>query len=224
MNLILVRQKIVRFIRSGQAVDMAINLVCPWLVYTLTEPSLGKVHALMASAIPPIIWSLIEFAWKRRIDALSILVLAGIGLSLLAFLGGGGYRMLQLREHLVPAVIALALLGSVAIKRPLLVVFARAAAKRISKEESEKLERELKNERVWRLVNRLNLFIGAFLLLQVAIAVSLIFILPIKEFLIVSPIVNYTMLGLLAGAFLYFKPRIVAVFKAAKQSQPEPGL
>lgn len=218
-----IREKLTAFVRSGQAVEMAINIAGPALVYYWAEPSLGRVHALMASAIPPIIWSVIQLIRKRRLDALSMIVLGGIALSLLAFLGGGGYRMLQLREHLVPAVIALVLLGSVAIGRPLLVVLARSAAKRISHKEAEKLERELKSERVVRLITRLNLGVGFLLLLQVVIAVILIFVLPVQEFLVVSPIVNYTMMGLALACLLYLKPKLIAVFKEAEQRQPEAG-
>ncbi len=209
------------FLRGGFGIELFVNGFLPWLVYSLAQPEMGRVHALMASAIPPIIWSAIELVRNRRLDALSILVLAGIGLSLAAFFGGGGYRMLQLREHLAPGVIALAFLGSVAIKRPLLVVIARAAVKRRSPEDAEKFEREIANERVRRLLTRLNLGIGFLLLLQVVIAVILVFALPIREFLIVSPIINYTIAGLFLGAMLYMKPKLVAALKAAKQDRNE---
>ncbi|HEX5419075.1 MAG TPA: hypothetical protein VFY39_03680 [Gammaproteobacteria bacterium] len=59
------------------------------------------MHALMAASAPPIVWAIAEFARRRRIDALSILVLAGVGLSLLVYLSGGSVRVLQLREKLV---------------------------------------------------------------------------------------------------------------------------
>lgn len=216
-----IREKIINFIRSGHAADLAVNLLGPWLVYSWTEPNLGRVHALMASAIPPIIWSVTELIRKRRLDALSLIVLGGIALSLLAFVGGGGYRMLQLREHLVPAVIAFLFIGSAVIKRPLLVVLARSATKRLPPEKAAKAERELKDAHKIRLVTRLNLGLGLFLLLQVVVAVILVFVLSVKEFLIVSPIVNYAVLGLLLACTLYMKPKLVAIFKEAEQGQSE---
>lgn len=213
-------QKFRSFLRSELALEMAINAVLPYVVYSLAEPSLGKVYALMASAIPPIIWSVIQIVRQRRLDALSMIVLAGIALSLLAFLGGGGYRMLQLREHLVPAVTALVFIGSVAIRRPLIIVIVRAAAKRKSPDAAAKFERQLGHPGVRRLLAAMTLAVGGFLLLQVAIAVILIFALPIKEFLIVSPIIGYGMAGLLVGGILLFKPRIQAAFRAANAQAP----
>ncbi|MGA7965039.1 MAG: VC0807 family protein [Gammaproteobacteria bacterium] len=218
-----IKTKIVTFMRSGHAADMVINLVGPWLVYSWAEPSLGRVHALMASAIPPIIWSVIQLIRNRRLDALSMIVLGGIALSLLAFFGGGGYRMLQLREHLLPAVTAFVFIGSVAIKRPLFVAVARSVARRMSHEKAEELERKLKKEYVVRLLTRLTLAIGFVLILQVVIAVILVFTIPVKEFLIVSPIINYTMAGLLVAGLLYLKPKMTAAVKDSEQAEPEAG-
>ena len=91
----------------GFAIEALVNFVAPFLIYDLSKGRLGDVHALMASSAPPIAWSIIEFVRRRRVDALSLLVLGGIALSLLAFAGGGGARFLQLRENLVGGLIAL---------------------------------------------------------------------------------------------------------------------
>ena len=76
------------------AADVGVNFVLPFLIYSYAAPRLGDVQALLASSVPPILWSIAEFIRHRRLDALSLLVLAGIVLSLLAFFGGGGPRML----------------------------------------------------------------------------------------------------------------------------------
>ena len=105
--------------RGAQALhwlaEVAANFVLPYLIYILTQAKIGQVDALLAASLPPILWSVIGFAWKRRIDALSILVIAGIVLSLLAFFGSGSARFLQLRENLVTGLIGLVFLGSAAI-------------------------------------------------------------------------------------------------------------
>src|ERR1700742_2604809 len=97
------------------AIELLVNIALPYVIYIRAETSIGQVHALLAASVPPILWSAIEFARKRRIDAVSLLVLAGIVLSLLAFLGGGSVRFLQLRENLVTGLIGLAFLISAAI-------------------------------------------------------------------------------------------------------------
>jgi hypothetical protein len=114
------------------AIELLVNILLPYVIYIKAEASLGQVHALLSASLPPIAWGVIEFARKRRIDAVSILVLAGIVLSLLAFLGGGSVRFLQLRENLVTGLIGLIFVGSAAIGRPLIYQLARAGKLRQS--------------------------------------------------------------------------------------------
>ena len=120
--------------------EALVNFVGPFLIYDLSKPSLGDVHALMASSAPPIGWSIIEFVRKRRVDALSMLVLTGIALSLLAFFGGGSAKFLQLRERMVTGLIGLIFLGSAAIGRPLIYQLARATTMRRSPSQLAELE------------------------------------------------------------------------------------
>src|SRR3546814_13788825 len=92
-----------------------------------------------------------------------------IGLSLAAFFGGGSFRMLELREQLVTGVMALVLLGSVAIKRPMFVVVLRSMMKGKPPEETVKLQRLLDDP---RRLTRMTLIIGLLGLAQTAIAIS----------------------------------------------------
>jgi len=58
-------------LRTGFGTEIIVNAALPWLVYILAQPGMGRVHALMASALPPLVWSVIQLVQKRRIDALS---------------------------------------------------------------------------------------------------------------------------------------------------------
>ena len=62
-------------------VEALVNFILPFVIYNYAEAPLGEVRALLASSAPPILWSLVEFARHRRLDALSILVVSGIALS-----------------------------------------------------------------------------------------------------------------------------------------------
>src|SRR5438105_13481376 len=111
-------------------VEVLVNFAVPFVIYSYAEAPLGAVRALLASSLPPILWSLVEFARHRRLDAVSLLVVSGIALSLLAMIGGGGVRFLQLREKLVTGVIGLVFLGSALIGKPLIYELARASKRR----------------------------------------------------------------------------------------------
>src|SRR4051812_6214337 len=207
------RRKASSFLRDhGRvvAIEIVVNFVAPFIAYTLAKPGLGEVSALMISSAPPIAWSLFEFARRRRVDALSLLVLGGIALSLLAFLGGGGVRFLQLRERLVTGALGLVFLGSAAIGRPLMYELARARLKRSSPAEAESLDALKHNAEFRRAMMVMTWVWGAGLIVECAVACTLVFVLSVPQYLIVNPILGYAAAGALTAWTFWYARRGVA--------------
>lgn len=185
-------------------VEALVNFILPFVIYSYAEASLGDVRALLLSSAPPIAWSLVEFARHRRVDALSVLVVAGIVLSLLAMIGGGGAKFLQLRENLVTGIIGLVFLGSALIGKPLIYQLARASMRRKSADEAQAFEALQVHAGFRRTMTVMTLVWGLGLLANVAVSVALVFALSIRAYLIVSPIVGYGTMGALTlWTFLY---------------------
>jgi hypothetical protein len=201
--------------------EICVNFVLPYLIYVKTQADIGQVHALLASSVPPILWSILEFVRKRRLDALSLLVIAGIVLSLLAFFGNGSVKFLQLRENLVTGLIGLVFLGSAAIRKPLVYQFARAMMARKSASEADRFT-SLRGDRYFESSMMIMTLVWGFgLIAETIIACLLVFLIPIAEYLIVSPVVGYgTMAALSAWTFLYAKRRrrIGMAIRAARNS------
>lgn len=183
-----------RFARAegaGLVMEILVNFVLPYVIYSHAKPRFGDAHALMASSLPPVAWSLVEFARKRRVDAISIIVIAGIALSLLAFIGGGGVRFLQLRENLVGGLVAVAFLISAAVGRPLIYEVARAGAARKSAAEAARLG-DLRQDAAFRRDMMVMTLVWGFgLLASTALSCVLVFSLTIRQYLLVSPFVGY---------------------------------
>ena len=177
------------------AAEVTVNFILPFVIYSWAEHPLGEVRALLASSAPPILWSIVEFALHRRIDALSMLVLGGILLSVLAVLGGGSVRFLQLREKLVTVVIGLIFIGSVIIRRPLIYELARANMLRKSKAEAAQFEALSVHADFRRTVTIMTLVVGGGLIADAGISAVLVFTLSIRDYLIVGPILGYAWLG-----------------------------
>lgn len=189
---------------SHVLVEALVNFILPFVIYSYAEAPLGEVGALLASSAPPILWSMVEFARHRRLDALSVLVVSGIALSLLAMLGGGGARFLQLREKLVTGVIGLVFLGSALIGKPLIYELARASMRRKSEGEAQQFEALQVHAGFRRTMTVMTLVWGLGLLADVAVSVMLVFALSIREYLIVNPILGYGTMGALSlWSFLY---------------------
>jgi hypothetical protein len=184
--------------------EALVNFILPFVIYDYAEAPLGEVRALLASSAPPILWSLVEFARHRRVDALSMLVLCGIALSLLAMLGGGGVQFLQLREKLVTGAIGLAFVGSALIGKPLIYELALATKRRSSAGEAEEFEALQAYAGFRRTMMVMTWVWGLGLIADVAVGVVLVFMLSIREYLIVNPILGYgTMAALSLWTFLY---------------------
>ena len=183
--------------RATFVIDMAVNIILPVLVYIWLKPHLGDIDALLASSLPPIAWSLIEFLRRRKIDALSMLVLAGIALSLLAFAGGGGIHLLQLRENLVTGLIGLAFLGSAAIGHPLIYQLARATEARKSAANQAAFEARRDKPLFKRTIMTMTLVWGTGLVTSATLSIALVYTLPIQTYLIISPILGYGTMGAL---------------------------
>ena len=197
-------------IRAGAAqagVEILVNIVAPYLVYSYFAKSLGDFKALLASSAPPICWSAFEFARRRRVDAVSLLVLAGIVLSLLAFIGGGSVRFLQLRENLVTGLIGLVFLGSAIVRKPLIYQLARAGMARRAPSQASDFERLRTNDRFRRTMLVMTLVWGFGLLVQTAVACVLVFVLSIRAYLVVAPVIGYASLGALALWTVWFAKR-----------------
>jgi len=79
--------------RKALVIELLVNFLLPWLIYRYTQAQYGETHALILSAAPPLLWSGVELARFRRVDALSLMVLIGIVLSLGAMALGGDARM-----------------------------------------------------------------------------------------------------------------------------------
>ena len=184
--------------------ELLVNFVLPFVIYSFAAPRLGDVKALLLSSAPPILWSIVEFFRHRRLDAISLLVVSGIALSLLAMLGGGGVRFLQLREKLVTAVIGLVFVGSALIGKPLIFELARATMRRKSEDEARQFEALQVHAAFRRTMTIMTLVWGFGLLADVAVSVALVFELSIREYLLVNPILGYVTTGALGlWSFLY---------------------
>ena len=187
--------------------EVVVNFLLPFLIYDHWRDSLGDVKALMASSIPPILWSVVEFARLRKVDAMSVLVIAGIVLSLLAFIGGGGVKVLQLRENLVTGLIGLVFLGSAAIVKPVVYELARASMLRKGPDGAAELEAVRDNIHVRRVMSVCTVVWGVGLVAICGLCCALVFMVSIKTYLLINGPVSYGLAGLIIAWNVWYVVR-----------------
>ncbi len=100
-----------------------------------------------------------------------------------------------MREQLVLAAIGLIFLGSAAIGKPLIYQLARARTRRRSPAEARAFEAVQDKPAFRRAMMTMTLVWGISLVIETALACSLIFVLSIEQRLLVSPIMGYSAIG-----------------------------
>jgi intracellular septation protein A len=166
-------------------------------VYELLDAHYGDVFALIASVLPPLLWSAYELAKTRRIDAISIIVIASILFTVAATAMGGSARLIQIRDALVTGVVGIIFLFSLLLPRPIIFYLARATMARHTVEGAEHFETVWNKPGVPKILRLLTGIWGIGLIAQTATMCWLAYIWPIGRYLLISPIICYGIFGLL---------------------------
>jgi hypothetical protein len=189
-------------------VELGVNFALPWLAYRVAQPHWGETGGLIASAVPPLLWSIYELVRFKRLDAVSLLVLAGIALSVLAMCLGGSPRMLLMRESLISGAVGLAFLVSLALPRPLTFYLARATVEREGSSDAGHFDT------LWREspafvagMRSMTLIWGTGLVAEASLKVWMAWTWPVSRVLLISPIVSYTIYGVLMAYTFWYRRR-----------------
>ena len=103
------------------------DTMLPLALYALARHKLGctEVQALLLTSALPIAGAFLNWRRHASLSPVSVLVLAGIVVSIAAMLLGGGTRLLLLRESLFTVALSVVCLLSVPTRRPLMFFFGR---------------------------------------------------------------------------------------------------
>ena len=189
------------------APELVANFLAPYLVYQALSGRFGDVTALIASAMPPLLWSGYELIKTRRLDAISILVVAGILFTVAATAMGGSARLIQIRDALVTGAIGIMFLGSLALQKPMIFYLARATLARNTEAGARSFETLWLRPGVPFVFKLMTGVWGVGLVLQTALMCYLAWIWPIGRYLLISPFISYAIFGVLMVWSLWFGAR-----------------
>lgn len=184
--------------------DLAVNILLPWWIYQHWSPSVGDTRALIYAALPSLLWSGVEWLWHRRLDALSLVSLLGIALSLLALLLGGSPRLLLVCESLITGILGGLALLSLLARRPVLYHLAEATLRREGHEALLRFQQRQSHPVMQQALRTMTLVWGGGMLAEAALRSSLAWSLPITHYLAISPFILYgsfALLGLWTARF-----------------------
>lgn len=183
-------------------------------MYEILDPHYGDVVSLIASALPPLLWSGYELIKTRRLDAVSVLVVAAIVFTVGATAMGGSARLIQIRDALVTGLVGVMFLCSLAMKRPMIFYLARAMMARDTEAGAAEFEAAWLQPGVPGAFRLLTLVWGLGLIVQTAIMCWLAWIWPIGRYLLLSPPIGYGIFGLLMVWSLWYRAKRMAAAHA----------
>jgi hypothetical protein len=200
--------------RLSKLLPLAVNIALPLLIYHYAAPHFRERNALILSSIPPILWSVIELVRFRRLDAVSLLVVIGIFLSLAAMAFGGNPRLLLARESLVTGIIGLLFLGSLLLPRPLAFYLARSTMAKESAEVVVKFESYWLYPPFIRCMYIMTWVWGFGLVFEAALRFWLAFAWRVEQVLAISPVISYGIYFSLMGWSLWYARGLKAASQA----------
>lgn len=173
------------------------DIAGPLITYSvLRHAGQGAVQALILSGIFPALGVVLGFARHRRVDAVGILVLAGVAIGTVLGLVSGSARLMLAEGSVPTAIFGLACIGSLWTSRPLIFRFALEFVGADTPKGRDFAARwpYAGFRRVFRLMT---VVWGAAYLAEAAVRVMIIEIAPVGTALLVSKVMPYAVAALL---------------------------
>ncbi len=179
--------------------EMVIEGALPYITYlVLKSRGVDDVPALAAGAVFPAAFILFRFARQRRIDGFGFIVLAVIALGVVLALMSGDARFALVKESFLTGAFGLAMLGSLAARRPLMFYSGRKFATDGSPEGLALWESYWVKSAMFRHANRTMTAVwGIVFLLEAAIRVAAAYTLATSTAVALSSIVPLAVVALL---------------------------
>lgn len=192
------------------------TVIAPYVIFRLASPHMSMVDALLLAAVPPAFMNVIDLVRQRRLNLIGSLVLVGILIKLISAVLVKDARLVLISDSLMLGVYGILMLGSLFSGKPLLLTLARSAMAGMPAAERERMERRWLARSSSKFAFLTALW-GAGLLMILLVNTLLVYTLSVPQFLLVSPIVQYGIIGGMIGGH-----QVVALVRRIRKRPLEP--
>lgn len=200
--------------RSGPSVkgwlpEMLVEGAMPYAAYLILRGrGVGSVPALAAGAVFPAGFILVRFVRRRRLDGFGLIVLAVITIGVTLSLLSGDARFALVKESALTGAFGLAMLGSLAARRPLMFYSGRKFATDGSPEGIARWESYWTKSAMFRHSNRMMTAVwGTVFLAEAAIRVVAAYTLATSTAVALSAVVPLAVVALLIAWTVSYSKR-----------------
>ncbi|KMO93628.1 VC0807 family protein [Streptomyces roseus] len=184
----------------GWILTIGLNVVAPILTYNqLHDHGWSEFSALLVSGAWPVLDSAISLAWRRKLDEFAVVTLVFLVITaVVSLVGAHSARALLIKDSGVTGLFGLLCLATLLAPRPLMFYFGRKFATDGTPESTAWWNGLWQFDGFRRTMTVMTTVWGIAYLAEAAVRVGLVFVLPTDTMVVVSPILIYGTLGLLA--------------------------
>ena len=175
---------------SSMLPNLLINAVVPFSVNMLARPHMSTINALLLASSVPALYTLGGILWKKRIDAIGVLVVVGLLLTAAFALLFKSPQLLLLQGAAVTGLFGVAMLVSLCFPKPILFYIVRSVLAHNDPQRAASFNADWAFPQVRSLYRLLTLVWGSVTLASLLLLAVLVFTLPISLMLVLSPILN----------------------------------
>ncbi|HEY7417620.1 MAG TPA: VC0807 family protein [Ktedonobacteraceae bacterium] len=182
---------------SGVLPDIIYSVVGPLLVYRLLSPHLPDSYALLLASALPLFRIGSGLLRHRGLNLLSIFSLLTIALKIFIALVFQDSRLILVSDSLITGVIGFLMLISLFSAKPLLLRIIESVLVNAPSAQNQQVMKRLQETSVRSRFTLITVVWGIGLLLECGARLTLALTLSTGQFLMISPIVHYGLLGVL---------------------------
>ena len=198
-------------IKKSIIISILINAILPLITYKILINHIPSITALIISTTIPIIDNIYHIIKEKKIDIFASLIILGFIVGIISMLFGGSQKLLLIRQSYITAVIGIIFLTSMFFPKPMVYYLAKKfinSQDKYVKNNKSTIDEKWKNPHFRFSMKFLTFIWGICLVLEAVCNISLVFILSVSKYMLISPLVSYVFIGCAAFITFFYRKKI----------------
>ena len=203
-------------IKKSIIISILINAILPLITYKILINHIpSSITALIISTTIPIIDNIYHIIKEKKIDIFASLIILGIIVGIISMLFSGSQKLLLIRQSYITAVIGILFLISMFFPKPMIYYLAKKfinSQDKYAKNNKSTIDEKCKNPHFRFSMKFLTFIWGICLVLEAVCNISLVFILSVSKYMLISPLVSYGFIGCATFITFFYRKKIKSKF------------
>lgn len=203
-------------IKKSIIISILINAILPLITYKILINHIpSSITALIISTTIPIIDNIYHIIKEKKIDIFASLIILGFIVGIISMLFGGSQKLLLIRQSYITAVIGILFLISMFFPKPMIYYLAKKfinSQDKYAKNNKSTIDEKWKNLHFRFSMKFLTFIWGICLVLEAVCNISLVFILSVSKYMLISPLVSYGFIGCATFITFFYRKKIKSKF------------